>query len=74
MGEKREEQHSIFEKPIPIILDEIQVAAADARKAADEARSAEEIATEVMRRLRKLSPRVRTLQRSWAKGKSEICV
>ena len=55
MEEKREEKHGIFDKPLPVILDEIQVAAADARKAADEARLAGETAAEeVMKRLRKL--------------------
>jgi len=50
-----EKQHGIFSKPLPEILDEIETAAADARKAADEARSAgEKAAEEVMRRLRKL--------------------
>jgi len=47
--------HEILEKPLPVILDEIQVAAADARKAADDARSAgEKAAEDVMRRLKKL--------------------
>ena len=55
----REEQqikrHDILDKPLPVILDEIQVAAADARKAADEARTAgEKAAEDVMKRLRKL--------------------
>ena len=55
MEEKHEEKHGIFDKPLPVILDEIQVAAADARKAADEARLAGETAAEeVMKRLRKL--------------------
>jgi len=55
MEKEVEEKHGIFDKPLPVILDEIQVAAAEARKAADEARSAGETAAEeVMRRLRKL--------------------
>lgn len=55
MEEKLEQKHGIFDKPLPVILDEIQIAAADARKAADEARSAGETAAEdVMRKLRKL--------------------
>lgn len=55
MAKKGEETHGIFSKPLPAILDEIEVAAADARKAADEARSAgERAAEEVMKRLRKL--------------------
>lgn len=48
-------QHDILAKPLPVILDEIQVAAADARRAADEAKSAgEKAAEDVMKRLRKL--------------------
>jgi hypothetical protein len=55
MAEKVKEKHGIFSKPLPEILDEIETAAADARKAADEARSAgERAAEEVMKRLRKL--------------------
>ena len=57
MGQEEREvtQHDILAKPLPVILDEIQVAAADARKAADEARLAgEEAAEQVMKRLRKL--------------------
>ena len=55
MAEKVKEKHGIFTKPLPEILDEIETAAADARKAADEARSAGERAAEdVMKRLRKL--------------------
>jgi hypothetical protein len=53
-GEKTT-SHEILQKPLPVILDEIQVAAGDARKAADDARSAgEEAAENVMKRLRKL--------------------
>ena len=53
--EKETKQHDILAKPLPVILDEIQVAAADARKAADEARLAGEKAAEnVMKRLRTL--------------------
>jgi hypothetical protein len=45
----------IFDKPLPVILDEIQQAAKDARQAADEARTAGEQAAEhVMRRLRRV--------------------
>jgi hypothetical protein len=55
MEKDPEKMHGIFDKPLPVILDEIQTAAADARKAADEARSAgEKAAEDVMRRLRKL--------------------
>lgn len=55
MAKEVETKHGIFSKPLPVILDEIEVATADARKAADEARSAgERAAEEVMKRLRKL--------------------
>jgi hypothetical protein len=55
MGQELEKMHGIFDKPLPVILDEIQTAAADAREAADEARSAgEKAAEDVMRKLRKL--------------------
>lgn len=55
MAKKDEEKHGIFNKPLPVLLDEIDTAAADARKAADEARTAgEKAAEEVMKRLRKL--------------------
>lgn len=55
MAEIVKEKHGIFDKPLPVILDEIQVAAADARKAADEAKAAGEMAAaQVMKRLRKL--------------------
>ena len=55
MAKELETKHSIFSKPLPTILDEIEVATADARKAADEARtSGEKAAEEVMKRLRKL--------------------
>jgi hypothetical protein len=52
---KEEPRHDIFSKPLPEILDELESATADARKAADEARSAgEKAAEDVMIRLRKL--------------------
>ncbi|MDD5126783.1 MAG: hypothetical protein PHR43_01595 [Dehalococcoidales bacterium] len=55
MKEQNSEGQSIFEKPLPVILNEIQEAAADARKAADDAKVAGEVAAEqVMKRLRKL--------------------
>jgi len=48
-------KHGIMDTPLPILLDEIEVATAVARRAADEARSAgEKAAEEVMKRLRKL--------------------
>jgi hypothetical protein len=55
MVNKVEEGHEIFNKPLPEILNDIEAAAAEARKAADDARSAgEKAAEEVMKRLRKL--------------------
>ena len=55
MAKESDVQHGIFSKPLPAILDEIETATADARKAADEARSAgEKAAEDVMRRMRKL--------------------
>ena len=53
--DKPVEAPKIMTKPLPQILDDIEVATLDARKAADEARSAgEKAAEEVMKRLRKL--------------------
>jgi len=55
MVKEPEQSHPILNKPLPTILDEIEAATADARKAADEARMAgEKAAEEVMKRLRKL--------------------
>lgn len=55
MENEPEKKHGIMDTPLPIILDEIESAAADARKAAEEARLAGERAAEnVMKRLRKL--------------------
>ena len=55
MAKELEPSHPILSKPLPMILDEIGAATADARKAADEARSAgEKAAEDVMKRLRKL--------------------
>jgi hypothetical protein len=55
MAGKIEPKHDIFNKPLPELLDELDKAAADARKAADEARAAgEKAAEDVMKRLRKL--------------------
>ena len=55
MPEETQKTPSIMSKPLPMILDEIELAAADARKAADEARaSGEKAAEDVMRKLRKL--------------------
>ena len=51
----KEVKNDIFNKPLPEILAEIETAAADARKAADEAKAAgEKAAEDVMIRLRKL--------------------
>jgi hypothetical protein len=55
MAKEMESSHPILSKPLPTILDEIEMATIDARKAADEARAAgEKAAEEVMKRLRKL--------------------
>ena len=55
MPREAETKHEIFNKPLPEILNDIEAAAADARKAADEARTAgEKAAEDVMIRLRKL--------------------
>lgn len=55
MAKENEQSHPILSKPLPVILDEIGAATIDARKAADEARTAgEKAAEEVMKRLRKL--------------------
>ena len=51
----KEVKSDIFSKPLPEILAEIETAASDARKAADEAKAAgEKAAEDVMIRLRKL--------------------
>jgi len=48
-------ERNIFEKPLPVLLDEINEAAADARQAAIDAKLAgEKAAEDVMKRLRKL--------------------
>ena len=55
MQEEPKKTSSIMSKPLPAILDEIELATADARKAADEARSAgEKSSSEVMKKLRRL--------------------
>ena len=55
MVQKASLKHDIFSKHLPELLDEIEAAAADARMAADEARTAgEKAAQEVMKKLRKL--------------------
>jgi hypothetical protein len=55
MEREPEKKQKIMDTPLPLILEEIETAAADARKAADEARIAgEKAAEDVMRRLRKL--------------------
>ena len=55
MENEPEKKHGIMDTPLPLILDEIESAAGDARKAAEEARIAGERAAEdVMKRLRKL--------------------
>ncbi|MFH1663135.1 MAG: hypothetical protein ABH934_04380 [Chloroflexota bacterium] len=55
MEKEPEKKQRIMDTPLPVILEEIETAAADARKAADEARiSGEKAAEDVMKRLRKL--------------------
>jgi hypothetical protein len=55
MADKVTPKNEIFNKPLPVILSEIEVAAAEARQAADDARAAgEKAAEDVMKRLRKL--------------------
>lgn len=55
MEKEPEKKQRIMDTPLPLILEGIETAAADARKAADDARiSGEKAAEEVMKRLRKL--------------------
>jgi hypothetical protein len=55
MEKGTEAKHEIFSKPLPAILDDVETATVNARKAADEARVAgEKAAEDVMKRLRKL--------------------
>ncbi len=55
MEKEPEKQQRIMDTPLPVILEGIETAAAEARKAADDARIAgEKAAEEVMKRLRKL--------------------
>lgn len=55
MENEPQKKQKIMDTPLPVILEGIETAAADARKAADEARiSGEKAAEEVMKRLRKL--------------------
>ena len=55
MEKEPEKKQKIMDTPLPLILEGIETAAADAKKAADEARIAgEKAAEEVMKRLRKL--------------------
>jgi len=50
-----DKKHDIMDTPLPVLLDQINTAAIDARKAAEEARVAgEKAAEDVMKRLRKL--------------------
>ena len=71
MQEEPKKTSSIMSKPLPIILDEIELAAADARKAADEARSAgEKASAEVMKKLRRLFLKMsRDITEELAEGK-----
>jgi len=55
MEKEVDRKHGIMDTPLPVLLDQIESAAADARKAAEEARVAgEKAAEDVMKRLRKL--------------------
>jgi hypothetical protein len=55
MENEPEKKHGIMDTPLPLILDDIETATADAKKAAEDARLAGEKAAEnVMKRLRKL--------------------
>lgn len=55
MTEPSKHEHGIFDKPLPVILDEIQTAAGEAKQAAEDAKLAgERAAAEVMKRFRKL--------------------
>ena len=55
MADEPEKKHGIMDTPLPVLLEEIETAAADARQAAEEARRAgEKAAEDVMKRLRKL--------------------
>ena len=55
MEKEPEKKQRIMDTPLPVILEEIETSASDARKAADEARVAgEKAAEDVMKRLRKL--------------------
>ena len=55
MEKEPEKKQRIMDTPLPLILEEIETSAANARKAADEARiSGEKAAEDVMKRLRKL--------------------
>jgi len=59
MDKETERKHGIMDTPLPALLDEIEVAAADARKAAEEARLAgERAAADVMKKLRKVFQRM----------------
>jgi cell division septum initiation protein DivIVA len=55
MEKELEKKQNIMDTPLPLILEGIETAAANANKAADEARiSGEKAAEDVMKRLRKL--------------------
>jgi len=55
MEKEVDRKHGIMDTPLPVLLDQIESAAADARNAAEEARVAgEKAAEDVMKRLRKL--------------------
>ena len=55
MDKETDKKHGIMDTPLPLLLDDLEAAAASARKAADEARTAgEKAAEDVMKRLRKI--------------------
>ncbi|MBN1368686.1 MAG: hypothetical protein JW954_00430 [Dehalococcoidaceae bacterium] len=55
MEKEVDRKHGIMDTPLPVLLDQIESAAADARNAAEEARVAgQKAAEDVMKRLRKL--------------------
>ena len=55
MEKEPEKKHGIMDTPLPVLLDDIETATEDAKKAAIEARLAgEKAAEDVMRRLRKV--------------------
>jgi hypothetical protein len=55
MDKETEKKHGIMDTPLPLLLDDLEAAAASARQAAEDARTAgEKAAEDVMKRLRKI--------------------